>query len=302
MQTISVIIPTFNGANKIPALLDSLLKQTLSRFEVIVVVDGSTDNTMDVLSRYANKFDALRVISQDNSGRSNVRNRGAKEAVGDLLIFYDDDVIPMLNSVECHLKFHSSYDSAILAGNPIEYISSEKTDVSNYKAWLTKIWVRKYQPGITRLNFDNLFFTAANCSMPKRIFLTLNGFDERIKDAEDFDFATRALESGIEVYFDKQNEAVHNDAITCLSYIKRLRQYDRAHKQLSILHSNRKRVYSSQSSGLKRMVYRIFANMFWVRLIDRQFFVSLLPRWARYKFYSVVTHALSIEYPEAPLS
>jgi glycosyltransferase involved in cell wall biosynthesis len=80
---VSVIISTYNGAHKISDLLDNLVKQTIRDFEVIVVIDGSTDNTLSVVESYMNSFATIRTIWQKNSGRSKVRNQGAKEAVGE---------------------------------------------------------------------------------------------------------------------------------------------------------------------------------------------------------------------------
>jgi glycosyltransferase involved in cell wall biosynthesis len=91
---VSIIIPTFNGASRISNCLDALLKQTAERnVEILVVNDGSTDNTVEVVTRYS----GIRLISQSNAGPAAARNRGASESRGTIILFTDDDCVPMPN-------------------------------------------------------------------------------------------------------------------------------------------------------------------------------------------------------------
>jgi len=97
----SVIIPTYNGADKIGRCLASLRGQDYpASFEVIVVNDGSTDRTLEVLKQ----FPEVRVLTQANAGPAAARNRGAKEASGDLIVFTDDDCEPLPNWLTEMLK------------------------------------------------------------------------------------------------------------------------------------------------------------------------------------------------------
>ena len=84
---ISVIIPAFNRAHTLPKALDSVLSQTLKPREIIVVDDGSTDETNAVLANYP----GLCIISQDNRGVSAARNVGIEKAGGDWIAFLDSD-------------------------------------------------------------------------------------------------------------------------------------------------------------------------------------------------------------------
>ena len=84
---ISVIIPAFNRAHTLPKALDSVLSQTLKPREIIVVDDGSTDETNAVLANYP----GLCIISQDNRGVSAARNVGIEKAGGEWLAFLDSD-------------------------------------------------------------------------------------------------------------------------------------------------------------------------------------------------------------------
>src|SRR5688572_5027021 len=129
-QTATVIISTYNGAEKLPFLLEALTVQTFQDFELVVVIDGSTDNTMEVLQKFAERFKFFRIIQQTNGGRSKVKNRGVAEAHADLLIFYDDDMVPSVDSVERHVELHKK-EEWVIAGNPVEKSEADKTDVQN---------------------------------------------------------------------------------------------------------------------------------------------------------------------------
>jgi len=88
VATVSVIIPTYNHAAFLPEALESVFAQTCSPLEVIVVDDGSTDETAEVLRVYERR---IRVISQPNRGVAAARNAGAAVASGELLAFLDAD-------------------------------------------------------------------------------------------------------------------------------------------------------------------------------------------------------------------
>ncbi|NBU88196.1 MAG: glycosyltransferase family 2 protein, partial [Betaproteobacteria bacterium] len=85
---VSVVLPTFNRAAWLPHAIDSVLHQRFQDFELIVVDDGSSDDTPEVLKRYG---DALKWVTQPNAGVSCARNRGISMARGDWLAFIDSD-------------------------------------------------------------------------------------------------------------------------------------------------------------------------------------------------------------------
>ncbi|HEY9005076.1 glycosyltransferase family 2 protein [Ohtaekwangia sp.] len=295
---VSVIIATYNGAGKLPYLLESLASQTLREFELIVVIDGSTDNSKEVIESYRSRLMHLKVIVQKNAGRSKVRNRGVHEATGSILIFYDDDMVLPPDSVARHVSFHQNNRMPLLlCGNQKEFISAASTDIQRYKAFISNKWLARYNDAFASITFENLFFSAANSSAKREAFERLHGFDERLTDAEDYDLAYRALEQGIAIFFDKLNVCVHRDFITCRSYIKRLRSYSIANQKLIQLNPQRKTVTNVTSSSVKRLVYKVLANRCIPAWIDRQLFAWLPQSW-RFKIYDLTIQALAIEYPE----
>jgi len=85
----SIIIPTYNRAYILKNTIDSVLGQTFSDFELIVVDDGSTDNTADFIATYSDK--RLRYIYQNNAERSAARNNGIRNSLGKYICFLDSD-------------------------------------------------------------------------------------------------------------------------------------------------------------------------------------------------------------------
>lgn len=88
---ISVIVPAYNIAEFLPRCLDSILNQTYSNLEVIVISDGSTDETNDIIKEYAEKDSRMVPIFKVNSGVSDTRNKGLEIAKGDYIGFVDGD-------------------------------------------------------------------------------------------------------------------------------------------------------------------------------------------------------------------
>src|SRR5215207_1855104 len=109
---ISIIIPAYNRADLLPKTLDSALAQTRLPDEIIVVDDGSTDSTADVLAGYSAPVIVLR---QPNWGRSAARNAGMAHSTGDLLMLLDSDDLLLPESIERlagFLETNAAYDVA----------------------------------------------------------------------------------------------------------------------------------------------------------------------------------------------
>ncbi|SDN22516.1 glycosyltransferase family 2 protein [Alkalicoccus daliensis] len=94
MQTsplISVIIPVYNGAEYIETCFQSIISQSYQNLEIIIINDGSEDNSSEICDYYASKDQRIKVIHQENKGLSAVRNRGVRESKGDYIGFVDSD-------------------------------------------------------------------------------------------------------------------------------------------------------------------------------------------------------------------
>lgn len=99
---VSVVIPTFNHGQFIQETLESVFTQTYRNIEIIVVDDGSTDNTFDLLSQYRNR---IKIIKQDNKGVASARNRGFLESTGEYIQFIDADDLLVSTKFEIQLDY-----------------------------------------------------------------------------------------------------------------------------------------------------------------------------------------------------
>lgn len=294
----SVIIPTYNGAAKIATLLEALFNQTENNAEIIVVVDGSKDNTMEVLKRFEKSSSLFKVIVQENKGRARSRNRGVEEATGDIVVFYDDDMQPARDSVARHIAFHREHPGTILIGNAEQTVLNHASDFQHYRSYISDSWMKPYGTALKKLDRQTLFMTAANCSMPKQTFTQLNGFDEALSDAEDKEFGLRAFKQNIPLYVDMQNVALHRENLTCRAYIMRLRQYAKANDTVDRMHPDFANPAKGNLSGKKKIVYSLLASPRWVNIIDGYNIFRIFPAKIRYRLYDAITYALSNVYPQ----
>lgn len=182
MPMISVIIPTFNYAEFISDAIDSVLAQTFKDFEIIVVDDGSTDNTKDILNKYS---DNIKYYYQDNKGPASARNLGIKNASGSYICFLDSDDIFMPNKLKLQIDtFHSisKQNTALLYSNFTSVNKRLDISIQHYKC-------PKFQSH--KIAFDYLIknnFINTSTVMIKRDFLCdVDLFDEKLKYLEDYD-------------------------------------------------------------------------------------------------------------------
>ena len=102
---VSVIIPTYNSAHFLPTTLDSVIAQTYKNLEVVIVDDGSTDETKEVVSKYSSCMNLKYIIQPHSGGPSRPRNRGIKESSGDFISLFDSDDIMLKDKVERAIRF-----------------------------------------------------------------------------------------------------------------------------------------------------------------------------------------------------
>ena len=91
MIKVSVIVPVYNVENYLEKCLDSLANQTLKEIEIIVVNDGSPDNSQKIIDKYSKKYKNIKSYIKENGGLSDARNYGIKKAIGEYLAFIDSD-------------------------------------------------------------------------------------------------------------------------------------------------------------------------------------------------------------------
>jgi glycosyltransferase involved in cell wall biosynthesis len=290
---VSVIIPTYNGGHKLPNVLQSLLLQRIQDFELIVVVDGSADNTKAVLDEWLPKFRQAKCIFQSNGGRSQARNAGAKIAGGDLLFFVDDDMRLEPDCLDQHIKHHEKFPDSLVSGAQVYDDKNATTDFQKYKSIISKNWCSDIQNIYPQpLPPEKLHLTAANFSISKNLFERLGGFDEGVSDMEDFLLAYTATQQHIPVYYLHSAFGWHDDGADIFSMQNRYVQYKKAAMAVAAkypdLHSKYPRYRTQAVTGVRQLLCRVLSTKALMHLIQNNW---LIPQGLRYRLYGAILHA-----------
>ncbi len=215
---ISIIVPFYNAENTLERLLDSILKQSFSDFELIVVDDASTDSSL----RIAQSYPCKTIHLDRNHGPAYCRNIGAKHAKGDILVFIDSDCQAHPDWLK-HINDYS-YDNRIVAlmGRlilmPSTYIG-ESISALGFPAGGTigfeKIW-KVDADGFTSS------LSSCNCAVKKHVFNYIGGFDESFPYAggEDSFFAYTLIENGYRIKYIPHMIVYHEARSSLRSFMK----------------------------------------------------------------------------------
>ena len=185
MLSVSVVIPAFNAAHMLGDAIASALAQTRAPHEVLVVDDGSTDDTAAVAARWAARDPRVRLLRQErNQGNSAARNRGAREAAGDLYAVLDaDDVWE-----PCHLEEVAAlldrYPEAVAAGAAARYTGTR-----------TGVWTPRFAAGAPQRIFWEALVRPplqhSTCIFRRDVLLAAGGYDESQQTTADVDLFMR---------------------------------------------------------------------------------------------------------------
>jgi len=211
-KSASIIIPTFNGASRIGNCLDSLEKQTAGRnVEILVVDDGSTDNTANVVRGYS----SVRLIPQANAGPASARNRGALEAKGKILLFTDDDCVPMPDWLEAML---GPFKDPEVVGAKGVYRTHQRSLAARF---VQIEYEDKYRlmAGLSRIDFIDTYSAAFR----RDRFLDMTGYDTSfpVACAEDIELSYRMSARGWKMTFVPAAIVYHTHPDTLSRYLKK---------------------------------------------------------------------------------
>lgn len=158
---VSIITPCYNGSKYIGETIESVLLQTYKNFEMIIIDDGSKDNSVKVIQEYANKDDRIKLIKQSNGGSASARNNGIRNANGRYITLLDADDLWDDNFLEEQIKFLNENDATLVFCNyrHIDDNSKEIMKPTNLpqKVTLKQMQIRCYIGCLTGL-YDSLKF------------------------------------------------------------------------------------------------------------------------------------------------
>jgi len=194
----SVIIPAYNSAETLPGAIESVLDQTWPAHEIIVVDDGSTDNSLQVANDFTSK---VRVIHQPNAGVSAARNRGADSATGDWLAFLDADDWYYPDRLRWHAEWIGrDTDLDFLTGD-YEYRREDGSLIGSSMALHPSgLEMLRKAGGKNEVLMESQeigsfvadhFGDIHTLSVPRKTFLELGGYPPGFRVCEDVHFLTR---------------------------------------------------------------------------------------------------------------
>lgn len=183
MPTISVIVPAYNAEKTILETIQSIQQQTLSDFELIVIDDGSTDKTVELLSTIADP--RLKVFSYENGGLPVARNRGIERATGEYLSFIDADDLWTPDKLETQLAALQAHPDAGVAYSWTAFIDEN----SQY------LYARDPMPFegnvYSNILIENFISSGSNILVQRKLVAAAGWFDPALKSAEDWDYYIR---------------------------------------------------------------------------------------------------------------
>jgi len=178
---VSVIIPTYNRGWTLKDAIDSVLTQDFTDFELIVVDDGSTDNTQDILSSYKEKIVVLR---QDNKGVSSARNRGIVSGSGQFIAFLDSDDLWLSQKLSTQVDFFNANPDVLICQTEEKWIRNNIR--VNPKKRHKKLSGNIFEPSLY------LCLVSPSAVMIKYSLFEKTGmFDESLPACEDYDMWLR---------------------------------------------------------------------------------------------------------------
>lgn len=228
-------------------------------FEVIVINDGSTDDTPRVLQEWQEKGVLnLRVFHQENRGAGSARNQGIRVASGELLVFLGDDMLPTPGCLEAHFRFHiHNPELTCVALGRVEW--SPTIPVTPFMHWLTQSGVQfKFHDLKKGQTTDFRRFYTANISL-KRTFLGADLFDERFHGwgFEDTELGYRLQERGMKLVYAPDILVHHYHPMTDQGFFDRMRSGGRNAVLFEKLHPTVRLI----PRGVKRLLQLIYINL-----------------------------------------
>lgn len=183
MPLVSVIIPAYNAEKTILETIESLQEQTLSDFEIIVINDGSTDRTIELLSALSDP--RLKVFSYENGGLPTARNRGISHATGEFISFIDADDLWTSDKLQAQIEALQVHPEAGVAYSWTAFINESSQFLY---AWEPIYFEGDIYPEILLQNFIS---SGSNILVRKQFIEQAGLFDPSLKSAEDWDYYIR---------------------------------------------------------------------------------------------------------------
>ena len=225
---LSVVVPTYQRAALLDRCLAALEASDLDRpddVEVLVVDDGSTDSTPEVLRAHAGRLALTALVQPQNAGPAAARNRGGAAASAPLVLFVDDDVVVTPGLLRKHLALHAvAQDPRLCVLGRVDW--HPDLEVTPFMRWLDRSGLQfAYETWLAEGPVDPPYaaFYTANLSVPRALLEEVGGFDERFPFPayEDMELAFRLAHRGLRMEYRPEALAYHARPIDLATFRRR---------------------------------------------------------------------------------
>lgn len=247
---VSIIIPVYNGEKYIEETVNSVLNQSHQTFEIIIVNDGSTDNTTLIIENLRNSDPRIKVFQKSNTGVCDSRNRGISEASGNYMIFLDaDDIWEKEFLTECLTAFHSdaNIQAVYTEGQIIDADSNNLTSHIGAKTIVSVDDILAWKEG---------YVATPSCTIIKSSLIKeIGNWDTNLSTAADQDFFIRiaALHPIVAIDQPLFRYRVHENNM---------------HQNIKVMEADHQYVFNkAKECGLFRNFWfkqRCYSNLYWI--------------------------------------
>ncbi len=254
---ISVVIPLFNKENYIKDSLNSVLNQNYPDFELIIVNDGSTDQSLKIINEINDP--RIRIVNQNNSGVSAARNNGVKYSTGDYIAFLDaDDIWSKSYLLNCRDLINKYPDAAIIG----HALSRDKKKSCRAHRKLPKHFMHGYIDYF-KVSRTVSLYSSSSVIIKREDFENSAGFNENLTHGEDLDLWIRLAAKGKTVYCTKELVSYRKD----IKDSARLKTKDPDKHLISIINN-----YHFESLGFNAYKHRLVARLLKHYIANRVFY------------------------------
>jgi len=196
----SVIIPVYNQGDFLGEAIDSIINQTFTDWEIVIVNDGSTDNTPQVMQEYADREKRIRCFHKENGGTASALNMGIKNAKGDWLSWCSSDDMFDLDKLELIYKASRMYPEIKFFYGHYYYYNDLTKERTNPGLW-QPIPIKQFQ--VTKFFVGN-YVHAISLGIHKSVINEVGLFDETLRQAQDFDMWLRITAKYQSMYLNRR--------------------------------------------------------------------------------------------------
>lgn len=264
MIYLSIIIPSFNVSEYLPEALKTLTRLPQREIEVIIINDGSTDNTLSVAKTFKGRIENLKIIDQVNQGVCAARNNGLEKAAGKYVLFFDADDIIIYDEFIKSFELLKSIDHDIIIGNGYYYIDGKIQDPfskDEFKKNLGVVSGPQYYLETSRRKEYNQY---SELFLIRKEFLLTNNIRYTLGIVhEDKEFAAKCFSRAKSVLYTGHHYVLYRQHSSSLSNVKGRHYSPSGIEAYRIVISNLAQLYrKSDDSGEKSVLDQIIAECF----------------------------------------